>query len=383
MKPAAGPSALIALAFSLALAAGPAAAAEPFERGQTVTGMVSLGEKQIPLPEGDWTVAGTGRTVADLDRYGAHGTIESLVLFRLRAGAIDAIAEISANSVPGDQGWGVPEDCTKKDLVLAVNRFRSAWEGSCFVVKLSALRFDGGTPKPWQEAVDFARGHGWTLRGAWVTAAFRESDRRDLVDARFHFDPASQGFAPITAEGAASWSPQQVQANSLKLGYLGQISAWAGGFDRLVDLGLRNQLEAGAPFPDPFGSPAATLRPDLDRKLLMLERLANAGVITPEQQGDLERAALDDRTQAAGESWLPESFRRSAAARVFATAVDWALAFAMTASAPTATWIAASIATVHSGVSLGNSRFWDAYWHDQGAREGVRRLDLEYGTRDL
>jgi uncharacterized membrane protein len=380
--------AMAALAATFCAVGAIAAAAPdagPLRPGRTLRDVVPVGGKQIPLPAGEWIVAGMGRSIADTASYGAHGTVENLVLLRVDKDRIDGIAELHANSIPTDAGWGLPDDCTRKDLPLVVNRFKSGWEGSCFLVKLGALRKDEGTGQAWRDALAFGSTRGWRFTTGWVTAAFRESDRRDIIDARFHFDPAGQGFKPIVPNGRADaeWRPPALLKDSLKLGYLQQIAAWAASFDRLIDLGLRNQLEADAVFPDPFGPLALSQQPDLDGKLLMLDRLARTGVITRDQQGELERAALDDRKEVTAESWIAEPDRKRISFRMLGAAIDWILAYAVTLNAPLSTAIAVTTASVHSTLFATNDQFWDSYWRENGVRDGARRLDFPYGMRDL
>ena len=92
---------------------------------------MTLAAKQIPLPEGSWVLVGSANeAVASIG--GAYGAIANVVLFRLQGRVVDAALELNVNELPVTDGWGLSADCDRTDLVLAVVRYRTGWDGSCF-----------------------------------------------------------------------------------------------------------------------------------------------------------------------------------------------------------------------------------------------------------
>ena len=54
------------------------------EVGDSVSGEATLIQRQIPLPAGDWTVAGLGTNTLISGNPGAYGTIENAMAQRCR-----------------------------------------------------------------------------------------------------------------------------------------------------------------------------------------------------------------------------------------------------------------------------------------------------------
>ena len=117
-------------------AALPATAADlgPPSSGAILRNMVVLDGKQVPLPAGDWLVAGTATADFDGARLGAFGRMRQLVLFQVDGGAVSAVAEITTNILPTSDGWGISRDCARSDMLMAVTRFKAGWDAACLHV---------------------------------------------------------------------------------------------------------------------------------------------------------------------------------------------------------------------------------------------------------
>ncbi len=169
-------------------------------QGRLLSGVVTLAAKQVPLPEGSWVLVGSANAaVASID--GAYGAIANVVLFRLQGRVVDAALELNVNELPVTDGWGLSADCDRTNLVLAVVRYRTGWDGSCFFVTHS-LAATPVLPPAWEQALRFAASADLIMAPVWVTAGFRVANRRDLIDARFQFSPALRGVpVEIVARG--------------------------------------------------------------------------------------------------------------------------------------------------------------------------------------
>src|ERR1700760_3661369 len=89
---------LAAVVLLLALAGGmlPAWAAEP---GETVQGILPLADRQLPLPRGEWIVAGMGGRPQPQDAAGPFGVVRSAVLIQRSGDRVTAIAEFNTNEI--------------------------------------------------------------------------------------------------------------------------------------------------------------------------------------------------------------------------------------------------------------------------------------------
>ena len=122
---------LILLAWMMVL---PSAAAA-LSVGDKVSQWFILGNKQIPLPAGEWLVAGVGTQPFTMPALGAFGTIQTAVLFLPRGTHIDAVLEVNANTIPVNDGWGRTKACADGDQFLVVTRYKTGWETSCAFVE--------------------------------------------------------------------------------------------------------------------------------------------------------------------------------------------------------------------------------------------------------
>ena len=77
---------LTALSLTLWTTAAPA-----LEVGETLTSYAELRGRQVPLPDGDWTVAGLGNNTIVSGVAGAYGTIENAVLLQLNGDKVRGI----------------------------------------------------------------------------------------------------------------------------------------------------------------------------------------------------------------------------------------------------------------------------------------------------
>src|SRR5262245_39394200 len=103
--------------------------------GETVSGNLAVGEKQVPLPQGDWVVAGLGAQTFDMPEVGAFGAIRSVILFQRAGDRIVAMAEINTNAIAVNDGWGRTRSCQRGQQFILVTRYRTGWEMSCFFVQ--------------------------------------------------------------------------------------------------------------------------------------------------------------------------------------------------------------------------------------------------------
>jgi hypothetical protein len=260
------------LAAWLCAGAGAAFAAPP-AIGSSFNGLLDLGDAQVPLPAGEWVLAGRGYDVVADMTDAAYGAIETLVLFRLDERKVTAFATLQHNLIPIETGWGVAADCMRTDMPLRVF-FDGGDEGHsrCGFAGEVATGPGLDTPAFWQSALAYAANQNLALPQLWTMAGVRMSNRRDVVDIRFYFGPeltaglAKAGVAqPVAESGGSSWlrfipgwaepgKPPRPSAPVMTV-----LDDWLQGLQYLVYLGFNRQL-AGVPAPA-MPSAAATEDP--------------------------------------------------------------------------------------------------------------------------
>ncbi len=214
--PAQNPAVHIAAA---AHAASPPAATD----NDLFRGMIAVEGKEIPLPAGEWRLAGRAVSAA-ADDGGSQRSIVSVALVRLHGMAVDAAVLVQTNRLDTDAAWGKATACDRSDLYFARIRYASDHDGSCaYAAYVDASVPRDSTDAAWQQTLLRGAGTGWHFPSHWVEAAYRITDPRDAIQVRYLFDvPAgADGRLPRPAVRAlvawteASWSTRWAAASAI------------------------------------------------------------------------------------------------------------------------------------------------------------------------
>jgi hypothetical protein len=227
--------------------------------GTVVHGSVEVAGKRVPLPSGAWLVAGVSDETVAL-RHKERETVLPVVgavLFRLKGGGVDAFAFIHANAQPGERGWGLPRDCLRTDIPFTRTAFASNTDGLCVFVNHVVTGSGPAASPAWTAALALARARGWSLPYEWLMAGVRVADRMDILDVRYHFDPALFGVTE-TAErpppdwASSPWAAARVVASAAPGGTMaGETTAG----DTTAPLPATATATASTPEPAPVPAP--------------------------------------------------------------------------------------------------------------------------------
>jgi uncharacterized membrane protein len=347
--------------------------------GDRLSGHLTLANKQIPLPRGDWVMAGLGTQAFTMPAIGAFGAIQTAVLFLVRGDQIDAVLEVNTNSIPVNDGWGRTKSCAEGKQFLLLTHYKTGWETSCAFVEPTNFGAESAGPPAWEQARGFASQHKLAMPGLWLTAGFRVSDRQDLIDLRFHFNPRlTLGTSAAKLTELTDWTPDAVKADPLRFGAVQVVSSWASGFDVWVERGLRNQITE-APGPMPEVAAYTSSSPDVDMKLHNLDRLYREGRID-------WTAYLEQSKKATTEvpiyhqqtSLLSNSVKKNLSFRSLGTIVDYGIAYVVTANNAISWGIALTINATDSFWFVLNDQYWDDYYAKLNTHDSERIVDFTY-----
>ena len=310
---------------------------------------------------------------------GSFGAIENVVLFRRHGPRVVAVAEVNTNSVPVDNGWGAASSCERGGQFLLLTRYRSGWDLSCMLVQPTYAPTGGPGPKAWRGALRAAAVAGLAVPDLWLTAAFRVSDRQDVVDVRYHFAPGLLiDRLRGTADGRQDWAAAAVSADARRLAAVRLLSSWAVGADEWIERGLRNQLDGAATLDMPRRAAFFSNTPRIDAKLRDLERLHRAGALPAPDYLEQQRAALGEVPVLAEDSdAVGRSVEKSFSLRAVNSLVDHALAFAVAVNAPVVSgWLAVPATLAYSTVFVLNDRLWEAHWARRQPEAAARAVEF-------
>jgi uncharacterized membrane protein len=265
---------------------GSSSQAQGIAAGQSVSGRIAIGSKTIPLPPGQWTVAGLGAGTLDTSiKVGAPGLVWNVVLFRSSESgrALDAIVELNINELAVSEGWGLASDCARSDLALSVVRYKAGWDASCFFV--THTLFDERKPvtPAWAQAAKLARQNGWQLPETAVTAGARASNRRDVVDVRYHFTPTFHGIpeGKVGSWDESPWSAKKLEHDQRRLVFARNLTEWIVVTSGHIEAGLKNRIPLEMKLPNPGVNMLALESEGLVKKrVAALDTLKKAGLMS-------------------------------------------------------------------------------------------------------
>ena len=333
----------------------------------------------MALPEGAWRVAAVGTQDMAAAGRGAFGAIRNVILFRQGGGRVTAAVEVNANTVPVDNGWGPAPACEPAGQFLLVTRYRTEWDLSCMLVQATYTPAGGPGPQAWREALRRAAVAGLAVPDLWLTAAFRVSDRQDVLDVRYHFDPGLL----IAALGRGTRNRSRLGAPGG-----GALAGPCGGGQAAGVLGGRAATSgssgacatslADERLPMPRRAAFFSNTPQIDAKLAELERLYRAGALSTGDYLAQQHAALGEvPVLAADASPIERSFQKSLTLRVANSAVDYVLGLAVTVAAPVAGgWLAAPATLAYSALFILNDQLWEKHWAGKSPAETLPLVEF-------
>ena len=312
-------------ALLLLVGAGQAAAA-----GENVTGVLEIAGKQVPLPRGAWRVLATGVLPAG-EPEARYGAVRSVILLARDGPAVRALLEVNTNDIAVSGGWVAP--CGNDPLPpLRRLRYRSQFDASC--AETGGTLLDQAGPPAWQAARAAIAQAGLQLPEMMLTATALSADRQDFVEVRIHL-PAASGV-----DGAA-----QQQA----------LLDWAVRYAALLEHGLARRLD-GLVVEWPGRAALLHEDPVLERRLLRIEAMRDAGTITPEEAEAQEAAAIAEKPMSAVDSHA----RGSLLNRISMPLINVATAYSVTRNLVLSVAIGASEHIARQMLAYGNDERWQA-----------------------
>ena len=213
--------------------------------------------KQVPLPEGNWTVLARDQTPD------ATGTL----LGHIEDKHLLGVAIIHSNPSKLSAIFGTSPDCSRSDRAFAVVRYDTPEDGYCTYGKQVILGAPDDKNPLWVQARERLAADGVSVSSVMLMVGARARTRENFLDARYYFAP-TPGMTKPGHEDA--WmTPDPVAA----------LQAWADLVQPDLELGVRGRLQASAaelPSPWEMGVVKAGL---IAQARGSLEELAAAGAL--------------------------------------------------------------------------------------------------------
>src|SRR3546814_1058837 len=162
----------------------------------------------------------------------------------------DWSSDVCSSDLPVTGGWGVAADCTRDGGLATVAFYKTPVDGFCMFVVPTAVG-DPSAPGPaaWSGVQPLLQ-EGGAPSPVWLTVGFRVSDRRDVLDVRYHLDPQRLGLRPLQA---SEWALEPVLAAPERFAAVNRLTTWGSLAAGLVEDGFRGAMSEGATaLPDPW-----------------------------------------------------------------------------------------------------------------------------------
>jgi|GEM_PF-695623 len=278
------------------LSAGPAQA---IAVGDTVSNMLRVSGKDIPLPSGSYTVVDVGFAEITQPDFGAqvnpedYGPVRRIVLLSSADGTLTGSVEIMVNTLAHPDGWGIATDCTRSDIYATLTRYKSGWDVSCMWVLPTSTGWLGDEIRAVGDSVvTHAVSNDLVIPELFVEAGFRVANRYDAVEVRYQFAAMENG-APAFGEAMEAWLPTNIAAEPGPLEKVQTVAAWASSIYPAVEQGLRMPLAEGATYASPFDDVTFTGKAtDRAQRLAQLEVLREQGTVS-EAEYARQRAVIE------------------------------------------------------------------------------------------
>jgi len=369
----------------LAPLGAPARAEEAPKVDQVYRHGVPLAGKQVPLPAGEWQVAGFNAGVVSFNARETPAVVETLVLFRLRRGMVDGFITINTNAGGvGEHTWGPARDCQRQDLYRTRVYTQAGSEIVCSFAGPVLSALDEQSAPAWRSAVRHALDQGWRVPPAWLMVGYRLADRKDVLEVRYHFNPelidpdSSRGmlreavFDPMALLPTVTnrewqgnpWMPVKLEQSPLRRHAVNQLIHWGEALEGPLEQGFRNALDEQLALPATPWSQAPESVDAGDPRRQGLEALHAQGRLSDAQyQEQLQAIASEPSepqptTKNADDPWLLVA--KTAGWRVITGSSALALYLAATGNLMIAGSIVGASAVVNSGLYFAHELAWSS-----------------------
>ena len=204
---------------------------------------IPIGDRKIPLPDGEWTVIGNA-----IDRNNDEGYFVSEMLVGTRDRTVIGAVEIYS-SLPikragsggliggGDrrQGWLTHRSCSRDDMhfVKVISNVRLGEQDCWWINHWRMHRTGKAITEHWEEAVKYLMENKISAPLDMLGVSFRLADKSDYLTVNYFFNPEVEGLKStndrywnIKTWETSDWHPDKVKNDNSKSDYIKKLKAW-------------------------------------------------------------------------------------------------------------------------------------------------------------
>jgi hypothetical protein len=270
--------------------------------GTIVKNVVQLGERQIPLPEGEWSLIAKETRLSGGSAAGVP--LAYVYLAQVRGGVVARFIFAGTNLEGISGGWARDRAvCDRGDTHSASSdRNYNSRDTECWVTNHLDMTLGANT---WQVHKDFFQWSQDKKRPATALAIeYYLVKNFDFLRVQYGFNPELEGFerTPNSGWRGNPWHKDHASEDPKKIAYIQKVKAEGERLLPLVRSGFDGRLsptEPNVPAPSvsvatPATSNSTGSTPDAVERLKQLQSLLNQKLITPEEYAARRQKILDD-----------------------------------------------------------------------------------------
>jgi len=212
--------------------------------GKKVSGQFAIGDVQVPLPDGQWVVAGRGVYAAERSGGSAGPTMAQVALFDVQNGTLRRQIWIRVSLEQGSR-WVKSKECDRKNIFhVQSEELPQVYSYFCWTVNHYRMHFDPKTAGAVSEASKYMQDNSIKFPDTMLAATFYMSVDPMYLEARYYFNPETEGISPSKnpAWDGNDWHVSRIHQFPDKLLYAEKTKAWAADWREKVKKGFHKKL---------------------------------------------------------------------------------------------------------------------------------------------
>lgn len=257
------------------------------------------GSTQIPLPPGDWVLAGYSEPTSTNDKR-----LVTSYFARVENQVLTGMIRFTISAEMSDSGWSVPSFCERKDVVFVEKL--SAYDGGdidCWGVNHRDMGWRNSTTVHSQMLYRYLTTHKLRVPPFMPYLQYYKADSTNYLNIRYFFNPDVEDINVDKTLGwpYSEWHRSYIDDHPEKVAYLERLKLWGRKWKRKVDAGFQGKLniystkskKAAPPIkqsaiPVPLsGKPG-----DIETRLIRLKELFDKGLIDEVDYNEKRRQIL-------------------------------------------------------------------------------------------
>ena len=263
----------------------------------------SVGLTQIPLPMGQWVLAGMENDTTSLGTPMMRG-----YLARTNSGSLTGLIWFSINTEFSSGTWPQSSFCEKENLIFMKKIRNYSEDVDCWALDHRTMTAKSNR-KAVMQLFDYLKRLKIEMPITMVAVKYRKTDNSKQVSLNYYFNPEVEGFSPPKQASwrANDWHRDRIYLDPEKVAYVDRLKLWGREWKRNVDAGFEGELEKSkiaqpsvspgtlidiAPAAGGETTPATGGEGDIEARLTRLKKLFDGGLITDSEYNEKRREIL-------------------------------------------------------------------------------------------